>query len=136
MLRGRKPSRPSGFRGSQPARARRNVAGGANGTHQYDHDHPEGPCEGHPRDTRLASCFPYTAISGMLGASVSLGVGELFSGFYAVDPLAGARGRRCFRRQHPGDATDPATHTLGTNDKPFLLTTIVVASCCSAQSSA
>ena len=48
-------------------------------------------------------------------------------GFAVVSSLVLAVGD-VFVDNTPGDATETAIRTLGTNDKPFLLTTIVVAS--------
>src|SRR5512140_887688 len=70
----------------------------------------------------------YAAAAGLLGAAVALGAGELFAGFSrSVPSLVRAVGD-VFVDKTPGDATETAIRTLGTNDKPFLLTTIVVAS--------
>jgi DMSO/TMAO reductase YedYZ molybdopterin-dependent catalytic subunit len=71
---------------------------------------------------------PYAAIAGVLGAGVALGVGELLSGFSRSIPSLVLAVGDVFVDNTPGDATDAAIRTLGTNDKPFLLTTIVIAS--------
>src|SRR5256885_1317479 len=68
------------------------------------------------------------ALAGFLGAAVALGVGELFSGFSRSIPSLVRGVGDVFVDKTPGDATETAIRTLGTNDKPFLLTTIVVAS--------
>ena len=70
----------------------------------------------------------YAAIAGVLGAGVALGIGELLSGFSRSIPSLVLAVGDVFVDKTPGDATDTAIRTLGTNDKPFLLTTIVVAS--------
>jgi DMSO/TMAO reductase YedYZ molybdopterin-dependent catalytic subunit len=70
----------------------------------------------------------YAALAGFLGAAVALGVGELFSGFSRSIPSLVRGVGDVFVDKTPGDATETAIRTLGTNDKPFLLTTIVVAS--------
>jgi len=68
------------------------------------------------------------AIAGVLGAAVALGTGELFSGFSRSIPSLVLAVGDVFVDNTPGDATETAIRTLGTNDKPFLLTTIVVVS--------
>ena len=81
-----------------------------------------------PPDPPPAPPALYAAAAGLLGAAVALGAGELFAGFSrSVPSLVRAVGD-VFVDKTPGDATETAIRTLGTNDKPFLLTTIVVAS--------
>jgi DMSO/TMAO reductase YedYZ molybdopterin-dependent catalytic subunit len=84
-----------------------------------------------PRDTPTpdeAVPASLAAIAGVLGAAVALGTGELFSGFSRSIPSLVLAVGDVFVDNTPGDATETAIRTLGTNDKPFLLTTIVVAS--------
>ncbi|MEO5839942.1 MAG: molybdopterin-dependent oxidoreductase [Acidimicrobiales bacterium] len=78
-----------------------------------------------PHDAIPASL---AAIAGVLGAAVALATGELFSGFSRSIPSLVLAVGDVFVDNTPGDATETAIRTLGTNDKPFLLTTIVVAS--------
>ena len=63
-----------------------------------------------------------------MGAAVALGAGELFAGFSSSVPSLRRAVGDVFVDKTPGDATETAIRSLGTNDKPFLLTTIVVAS--------
>jgi DMSO/TMAO reductase YedYZ molybdopterin-dependent catalytic subunit len=70
----------------------------------------------------------YAAAAGVVGAGMALATGELFSGFSRSIPSLVIAVGDVFVDKTPGDATETAIRTLGTNDKPFLLTTIVVAS--------
>ena len=71
---------------------------------------------------------PYAAIAGMLGAAIALGVGELFSGFSRSIPSLVIAVGDVFVDNTPGDATETAIRTFGTNDKPILLAGIVIVS--------
>src|SRR4051812_40853056 len=89
---------------------------------------PAAPERGKPAAHHDATPAVYAAIAGVLGAGVSLAVGELFSGLSSSIPSLVRAVGDVFVDNTPGDATETAIRTLGTNDKPFLLTTIVVAS--------
>jgi DMSO/TMAO reductase YedYZ molybdopterin-dependent catalytic subunit len=89
---------------------------------------PAAPERGKPATHHDAPPAVYAATAGVLGAAVSLGVGELFSGLSRTIPSLVRAVGDVFVDNTPGDATETAIRTLGTNDKPFLLTTIVVAS--------
>ncbi|HUP71905.1 MAG TPA: molybdopterin-dependent oxidoreductase [Acidimicrobiales bacterium] len=89
---------------------------------------PAAPLRGTPALHDDAPPALYAAIAGVLGAGVALGVGELFSGFSRSIPSLVLAVGDVFVDNTPGDATETAIRTLGTNNKPFLLTTIVVAS--------
>src|SRR5258708_33800009 len=86
-----------------------------------------------PRVRRTPSVPPaapsaaYAALAGFLGAAVALGVGELFSGFSRSIPSLVRGVGDVFVDKTPGDATETALRTLGTNDKPFLSPAAVVA---------
>ena len=75
-----------------------------------------------------ASAAPYAAIAGVLGAATALGVGELFSGFSRSIPSLVIAVGDVFVDNTPGDATETAIRTFGTNDKPILLAGIVIVS--------
>jgi DMSO/TMAO reductase YedYZ molybdopterin-dependent catalytic subunit len=70
----------------------------------------------------------FAALAGTLGAASSLAVGELFSGFSRSIPSLVLAVGDVFVDNTPGDATETAIRTFGTNDKPILLTGIVVVS--------
>src|SRR5687768_5782194 len=89
---------------------------------------PTAPARSDPAPQPAAPPATYAAIAGVLGAGVALGVGELLSGFSRSIPSLVLAVGDVFVDNTPGDATETAVRTLGTNDKPFLLTTIVIAS--------
>jgi DMSO/TMAO reductase YedYZ molybdopterin-dependent catalytic subunit len=70
----------------------------------------------------------YAALAGVLGAGAALGTGELFSGFSRSIPSLVLAVGDVFVDNTPGDATETAIRTFGTNDKPLLLTGIVIVS--------
>ena len=89
---------------------------------------PSAPLRGTPATQPDGPPAVYAAIAGVLGAGVALGVGELMSGFSRSIPSLVLAVGDVFVDNTPGDATETAIRTLGTNDKPFLLTSIVVTS--------
>jgi DMSO/TMAO reductase YedYZ molybdopterin-dependent catalytic subunit len=89
---------------------------------------PAAPGQKNPPAAPAAPPALYAAIAGLLGAAMALAAGELFAGFSRRVPSLVRAVGDVFVDKTPADATETAIRSLGTNDKPFLLTTIVVAS--------
>jgi DMSO/TMAO reductase YedYZ molybdopterin-dependent catalytic subunit len=68
------------------------------------------------------------AVAGFIGAGIALGAGELLSGFSAKVPSLVIAVGELFVDKTPGAVVESGIQAAGTNDKPVLLLTIVVAS--------
>ncbi len=68
------------------------------------------------------------AVAGFIGAGIALGTGELLSGFSAKVPSLVIAVGELFVDKTPGAVVESGIQAAGTNDKPVLLLTIVVAS--------
>lgn len=67
-------------------------------------------------------------LAGVVAAGVSLAAGELFSGFSSKVPSLVVAMGEVFVDKTPGAVVESGISAAGTNDKPILLATIVVAS--------
>lgn len=77
---------------------------------------------------RSPSPTAYAAAAGLVGAAVSLGLGELASGVSRAMPSLVIAVAEVFVDKTPGDATETAIRAVGTSDKPLLIAGIVVVS--------
>jgi len=68
------------------------------------------------------------ALTGFVAAGVALAIGELISGFTATVPSLVIAVGELFVDKAPGAVVESGIQAAGTNDKPILLFTIVVAS--------
>ena len=68
------------------------------------------------------------ALTGVIAAGVALAIGELISGFTATVPSLVIAVGELFVDKAPGAVVESGIQAAGTNDKPILLFTIVVAS--------
>ena len=68
------------------------------------------------------------ALTGVIAAGVALAIGELISGFTATVPSLVIAVGELFVDKAPGAVVESGIQAAGTNDKPILLFTIVIAS--------